>query len=98
MIFNGGAHFGQKCIGEGRNDADTFVQYDLFNAMNGKEDRVRLDAGFFSICNMVHPILERIEIDSTDCYPVGGDIQQTTEESFSWTVKTHYYDGIQLHR
>jgi hypothetical protein len=47
---------------------------------------------------MVHPIFERIEVDSAHRYAVSGYVQQPAEKSFSWTVKADDDDGIQLHK
>ena len=98
MIFDGGADFRQECIRERRNGADALVQYDLFDAMDRKENRIRLNSALLMMSDVIHPVFEGIEVDSPDGNTMRGDIQKPPEEPFSGTVKTDDDDGVQLHQ
>src|SRR5712691_7851972 len=98
MFFDCRTYFRQESIRKRRNRTDTFVHDNFFDAMDRKEDRIRLNTTFFTMRDVIHPILERIEVDSTNCYAVRSYVQQTPEESLPGTVKTDDHDGIQLHR
>src|SRR5437870_3615283 len=98
MLFDGRAYFRQESIRKRRNRTNAFIHDDFVDAMDRKEDRVRLNTAFFPMSDVIHPIFERIQVDSTNGNAVRSYIQQTSEKSFPGTVKTDDDDGIQLHK
>src|SRR5260370_39994638 len=98
MCFKRRTSFRQESSRKRRNRHDTFIHDYLFDAIDRKEDRIRLNTTFFTMRDVIHPILERIEVDSTNCYAVRSYVQQTPEESLPGTVQTDDDDGIQLHK
>src|SRR6266480_1598428 len=97
MIFDCRTDFCQERSRQRRDGADAFVQYDLVDAMDRKENRIRLNSTLLTMSNVIHPVFERIEVDSADGYAMRGDIQKPSEEPFSGSVKTDDDDGVQLH-
>src|SRR5437867_1473099 len=63
LVFNCRSNLRQESIGQGRKDANTFVQNDFLNSMKRKKDSRRLNSTFFTIRDAVHPIVKRVQID-----------------------------------
>src|SRR5437016_5118335 len=97
MIFDSRPDFRQERIRQRRDGADALVQYDLFDAMDRKENRIRLNSALLMMSDVIHPVFEGIEVDSPDRYAMRSDIQKPSEEPFPGTVKTDDDDGVQLH-
>ena len=75
MVFDCGPDLRQESIRKGWNGANTLIQYYFFDPMDREEDRVWLNSTFFTMSDVVHPVVERIEINSPDRYSVRRDIQ-----------------------
>src|SRR5262249_55204839 len=97
MLFNCRADFCQKRIRKRWKRTDAFVQDDFFDAMNRKEDSIRLNPTFFPMCDVIHPILESVQIDPAHRHSMGCDVHESSEESLSRSLKTDDDDRIKLH-
>src|SRR5262245_37548949 len=98
MVFNGRPDFSEKRIRKRWYSSDALIENDFIDAVKRKEDRRRLDSTLLALCNVIHPILERVEINSPNGHPVCGKFQETAEEPFPGTVQIHDDDRVQFHR
>ena len=96
MFFNRGTDFCEKSVRKGRQCADTLVHDDFFDPVNREENRRRLDSAFFTMRNVVHPVVKRVQVDTTDRHSICCDIQQTSEEPLPRRMQINDNDGIEL--
>src|SRR5438128_12696461 len=96
MLFDARADLRQESIGQRRNDADPFIQNNLFDAMNRKEDGIRLNAAFLAMRDVCHPVFKCIQVDAANRNSVSGHVQEASEETFSRILQIHDHDGIEF--
>ena len=76
---------------------DAFVQNYFFDPVNWKKNRCRLYAALFTLCDVIHPVVKRVQVDAADRDSIGGYLQQPAEESLSWRLQVDDNYRVEFH-